>query len=296
MQPRMILKRHQRRLRGAGTTRSWTYARRRTLQTRRAVATEPERQLSARTAPAGDRGPHSDTSSGCSPRGFSRCVQSAARRPPRDGAAGQRAIGPARRVRAFDPQRRQAAAGLSGNARPRLTIRRGRNALAHTRADIRGKIATLPRHDIHRRRPIRLRASPTRRTTAATSARCLAAIDRIAGRGGRFLVFGRAADRDRFETLAAFDLPPSLLAICDEVRESDFRADVSSTQLRRRGEKARCPPDADNVKGSLHAPLSESLYDRLAWLCRVPGPAEKSHPRPPCSFSILQPNRATACN
>lgn len=62
----------------------------------------------------------------------------------------------------------------------------------------------------------------------------LAAIDRIAGRGGRFLVFGRKADSaEGFEMLASLDLPPALLAICTEVSESEFRADVSSTKLRR---------------------------------------------------------------
>jgi len=58
-----------------------------------------------------------------------------------------------------------------------------------------------------------------------------AAIDRIAQRGGRFLVFGRSADGP-FQTLAVLDLPPPLLAICDEVSEEQFRADVSSTELR----------------------------------------------------------------
>jgi nicotinic acid mononucleotide adenylyltransferase len=60
----------------------------------------------------------------------------------------------------------------------------------------------------------------------------LAAIDRIARRGGRFLVFGRTADGS-FKTLEELDLPPALLAICDQVSEDEFRADVSSTELRR---------------------------------------------------------------
>jgi nicotinic acid mononucleotide adenylyltransferase len=59
----------------------------------------------------------------------------------------------------------------------------------------------------------------------------LAAIERIAARGGRFLVFGRKAE-GRFESLATLNLPPSLLAICDEVPEQQFRADVSSSQIR----------------------------------------------------------------
>jgi hypothetical protein len=91
----------------------------------------------------------------------------------------------------------------------------------------------------------------------------LSAIDRIAQRGGRFLVFGRAAKSDAadianpdanpdedprlqprlkreqvesgFQSLESLDLPPSLLAICDAVPETEFRADISSTQLRRVG-------------------------------------------------------------
>jgi nicotinamide mononucleotide (NMN) deamidase PncC len=62
----------------------------------------------------------------------------------------------------------------------------------------------------------------------------LAAIDRIASRGGRFLVFGRSGDSVHgFQALETLDLPSALLAICTEVSESEFRADVSSTQLRR---------------------------------------------------------------
>jgi hypothetical protein len=60
----------------------------------------------------------------------------------------------------------------------------------------------------------------------------LAAIERVAQRGGRFLVFGRAVGGAEFHTLAALDLPPPLVAICEEVPEGEFRADVSSTQLR----------------------------------------------------------------
>ncbi len=87
----------------------------------------------------------------------------------------------------------------------------------------------------------------------------LSAIDRMAERGGRFLIFGRASktdagqvatpDDDRrlrlrvnqvqaenvFQSLESLDLPPSLVAMCDEVSESEFRADISSTQLRRVG-------------------------------------------------------------
>ena len=48
----------------------------------------------------------------------------------------------------------------------------------------------------------------------------------------RFLVFGRLAGRE-FDTLGSIALPDSLRALCDGVSETDFRADVSSTDLRR---------------------------------------------------------------
>lgn len=47
-----------------------------------------------------------------------------------------------------------------------------------------------------------------------------------------FLVFGRS-DGTHFLTLDDLDLPQALRAQCTEVPESDFRADVSSTDLRR---------------------------------------------------------------
>ena len=48
----------------------------------------------------------------------------------------------------------------------------------------------------------------------------------------RFLVFGRLAAAG-FETLESAALPAPLAALCDGVPEADFRADVSSTELRR---------------------------------------------------------------
>ena len=60
-----------------------------------------------------------------------------------------------------------------------------------------------------------------------------AAVDAIVDCGCRFLVFGRAAD-GAFRRLADLDLPPRLRALCDEVPESEFRDDISSTGLRRR--------------------------------------------------------------
>jgi len=61
---------------------------------------------------------------------------------------------------------------------------------------------------------------------------CQEAIATIAGAGCRFLVFGRKTP-DGFESLSDLTLPPALRQICDEVSASEFRADISSTELRR---------------------------------------------------------------
>ena len=50
--------------------------------------------------------------------------------------------------------------------------------------------------------------------------------------GCRFLVFGRRTGAG-FETLDSVSLPARLRALCDGVAESEFRADISSTKLRR---------------------------------------------------------------
>jgi len=60
-----------------------------------------------------------------------------------------------------------------------------------------------------------------------------AAVGHIASLGCRFLVFGRI-DGDTFVTLDQLSLPDDLRALCDEVSEAEFRADVSSTVLRKR--------------------------------------------------------------
>jgi nicotinamide mononucleotide (NMN) deamidase PncC len=60
------------------------------------------------------------------------------------------------------------------------------------------------------------------------------AVERIAGRGCRFLVFGRALG-DNFIRLNDLDLPDSLRALCREVPPEVFREDVSSTALRQSG-------------------------------------------------------------
>jgi hypothetical protein len=60
----------------------------------------------------------------------------------------------------------------------------------------------------------------------------LSAVERIASRGCRFLVFGRTTAEGSFQPLSQLNLPLQLSAICDEVPEHEFRADVSSTELR----------------------------------------------------------------
>jgi len=62
-----------------------------------------------------------------------------------------------------------------------------------------------------------------------------AAIERIAASRCRFLVFGRTAD-GQFQTLPHLNLPESLANLCREVPRDQFRADVSSTELRRRAD------------------------------------------------------------
>lgn len=66
----------------------------------------------------------------------------------------------------------------------------------------------------------------------ATTAARDAAIDEIRRLGCRFLVFGRVT-HGQFQSLADLDLPPQLAAICDPVPESAFRADISSSEIRR---------------------------------------------------------------
>ena len=53
----------------------------------------------------------------------------------------------------------------------------------------------------------------------------------------RFLVVGRHDPAtEQFLTLADFDLPPRFAHLFDGVSEEEFRVDLSSTQLRERGE------------------------------------------------------------
>jgi nicotinamide mononucleotide (NMN) deamidase PncC len=59
-----------------------------------------------------------------------------------------------------------------------------------------------------------------------------AAISSIADQGCRFLVFGRIMD-NRFIGVSCLEVPRALRELCEEVPESMFRADISSTELRR---------------------------------------------------------------
>jgi hypothetical protein len=63
------------------------------------------------------------------------------------------------------------------------------------------------------------------------------AISRIASSGCRFLVFGRVVE-GAFRTLADLQIPDSLAHLCQEVPQSLFRDDISSTELRRRRPRA----------------------------------------------------------
>jgi nicotinamide mononucleotide (NMN) deamidase PncC len=61
---------------------------------------------------------------------------------------------------------------------------------------------------------------------------CRRALERIASRGCRFLVFGRHFKGD-YTPLNRLEIPELLRSICHEVPEEQFREDISSTDLRR---------------------------------------------------------------
>ena len=58
-----------------------------------------------------------------------------------------------------------------------------------------------------------------------------AAIETLVTAGCRFLIFGRTSDQE-FRTLAELPIPNSLKSICQQVPETEFRVDISSTQMR----------------------------------------------------------------
>ncbi len=57
------------------------------------------------------------------------------------------------------------------------------------------------------------------------------ALDFLREQNIRFLVFGRMVG-DRFRTLESLGLPSTLARLCEGIPEHEFRADISSTQLR----------------------------------------------------------------
>jgi nicotinamide mononucleotide (NMN) deamidase PncC len=65
-------------------------------------------------------------------------------------------------------------------------------------------------------------------------AACDAALEGIASRGCRFLVFGRNMGGTGYVSLRQLFLPEVLRNICREVPQEDFRKDISSTDLRRK--------------------------------------------------------------
>jgi nicotinamide mononucleotide (NMN) deamidase PncC len=69
---------------------------------------------------------------------------------------------------------------------------------------------------------------------AGDAAACRAALERIAGRGCKFLVFGRDMGTGLVR-LSDLDLPEPLKRICREVPAETFREDVSSTAIRKSG-------------------------------------------------------------
>jgi hypothetical protein len=60
-----------------------------------------------------------------------------------------------------------------------------------------------------------------------------AAMERIAQRGCRILVFGRRQE-GRFVGLGDLDLQPPLRDLCKEVPAEEFQEDISSTEIRQR--------------------------------------------------------------
>jgi len=70
----------------------------------------------------------------------------------------------------------------------------------------------------------------------ASETACREAIERLAAQQCRFLVFGRQL-AGGYAALGDLELPEALRRLCDEVPEAAFRADISSTELRRAASK-----------------------------------------------------------
>ena len=78
-----------------------------------------------------------------------------------------------------------------------------------------------------------LRRIAESRYYGSDAAACRRALERIAERGCRFLVFGRDPG-EGFVALGDLALPEPLPSICREVTAEQFREDVSSTEIRKR--------------------------------------------------------------
>ncbi len=66
---------------------------------------------------------------------------------------------------------------------------------------------------------------------AGDEARLQSALSELAHQNCRFLVFGRLME-GKFQGLEDIELPSALRALCDGIAETEFREDVSSTELR----------------------------------------------------------------
>ena len=65
-----------------------------------------------------------------------------------------------------------------------------------------------------------------------------AAVATIRSQGCRFLVFGRIDQGTQFQTLESLSLPSDLRCLCQEVPETDFREDISSSTIRSTSKRA----------------------------------------------------------
>lgn len=63
-----------------------------------------------------------------------------------------------------------------------------------------------------------------------------AALQRIADAGCRFLLFGRQLEQG-FADPRSLELPAAIRELCEDVPQTEFRNDISSTELRRKGEE-----------------------------------------------------------
>jgi hypothetical protein len=77
-----------------------------------------------------------------------------------------------------------------------------------------------------------------------SEARMLAALERIRALGGRFLVAGRVDPGGRYVGLGDLPIPAAFRDLFREIPESEFRRDISSTELRARAAGGTTPDGA----------------------------------------------------